>query len=84
MPPQQASESRQVQTQALLDQADQGALPTLGEYTIRAGKRQALITVPTLLLENTAASVGDAATIYADFEAGLMLVALDDPATEQA
>lgn len=67
-----------VQEKTIIEAAEDGKLPKVGEYTLqRNGPRGQKITVPEILMQNTDAEKGDDLDIYADLLEGYAVIDLN-------
>lgn len=64
---------REVVAQGALDDAKNGRIPLIGDYTLRLSSGAFRTTVPMMFCQNLGYENGDVAGVYADFDRGLLV-----------
>lgn len=64
---------RDVVAQGAIDDAKNGRIPRIGEYTLRQSSKAFRTTVPMMVCRNLDVKDGSVADVYADFEQGLLV-----------
>lgn len=64
---------REVVAKGAMDDAQNGKLPLIGDYTLRHSSGAIRTTVPMMFCQNLGYGNGDVAGVYADFDRGLLV-----------